>query len=198
MVWRVQYFDEIDSTNTYVKNHVSGEAEGLVAHADFQLAGRGRLDRSWVSPPRSSLLCSILLRPSLGHGELQLAVAAVSLATRTALERLSGLRAQLKWPNDLMVGDRKLGGLLAEVVETGPSLAVIVGLGVNLTYEGPEGEATSVRAETGLTIAPRALLDIVLEELEPRCERLDTPRGARCLAPRVRGGARHPRSSCAN
>ncbi len=181
MVWRVQYFDEIDSTNTYVKNHVSGEAEGLVAHADFQLAGRGRLDRSWVSPPRSSLLCSILLRPSLGHGELQLAVAAVSLATRTALERLSGLRAQLKWPNDLMVGDRKLGGLLAEVVETGPSLAVIVGLGVNLTYEGPEGEATSVRAETGLTIAPRALLDIVLEELEPRCERLDTPEGRAAL-----------------
>ncbi len=181
IVWRVQHFDEIDSTNTYVKDHVSGEAEGFVALADFQHAGRGRLARTWESPTRASLLCSILLRPGLGEGELQLVVAAVSLATRAALERLSGLRAQLKWPNDLVVGERKLAGLLAEVVTTGSDFAVVVGLGVNLTYEGPEGESTSVRAETGLTIAPRALLDIVLEELEPRRDRLDTPEGRAAL-----------------
>jgi BirA family biotin operon repressor/biotin-[acetyl-CoA-carboxylase] ligase len=179
IVWRVEHFDEIDSTNTYVVKRVRDDvAEGLVALADFQSSGRGRLDRAWVSPPRASLLCSMLLRPDLDATQLQLVVAAVALATRTALERLCGLRPQLKWPNDLVVGENKLAGLLAEVVETTSGIAVVVGLGVNLTYEGPEGvRATSVRGETGVTIVPRALLDIVLEEIEARRSQLDSKEG---------------------
>jgi BirA family biotin operon repressor/biotin-[acetyl-CoA-carboxylase] ligase len=183
MVWRVEHFEEIDSTNSYLKQQaVEGCPEGLVALADFQTAGRGRLDRTWVSPPRSSLLCSIVLRPSLDADELQLVVAAVALATRQALERLCGLRAQLKWPNDLIVGDRKLGGLLAEIVITPLGYDVVVGLGLNLTFDGPEHvEATSVRAETGLTLVPRAVLDLVLEELEVRREQLESADGRAAL-----------------
>lgn len=179
MVWRVEHFEEIDSTNTYLKQLVTDDlAEGHVVLADFQRAGRGRLDRQWVSPPRASLLCSVLLRPPLDADQLQLVVAAVALSARTAIERLSGLRAQLKWPNDLVVGDRKLAGLLAEVIETGRGFAVVVGLGVNLAFDGPEDvPATSVRRETGLTIVPRALLDILLEELEGRRERLASDEG---------------------
>ncbi len=178
IIWRVEHFDEIDSTNTYLKDRADGTPEGFVAFADYQRSGRGRLDRQWSSPPRASLLCSVLLRPDLAVDELQLVVAAVALATRMALERLSGLRAALKWPNDLFVGENKLAGFLAEVVPTSQGAAVIVGFGVNLTYEGPEGvAATSVRRETGLTIAPRALLDIVLEELEPRRVALDDEGG---------------------
>jgi len=106
----------------------------------------------------------------------------VALATRTALERLCGLRPQVKWPNDLVVGENKLAGLLAEVVETSSGFAVVVGLGVNLTYEGPEGvRATSVRSETGVTIVARALLDIVLEEIEPRRAQLDSNEGRATL-----------------
>lgn len=128
------------------------------------------------------MLCSMLLRPDLDAGDLQLVVALVALATRTALERLCGLRPQLKWPNDLVVGENKLAGLLAEAVATTSGFAVVVGLGVNLTYEGPEGvKATSVRAETGVTIAPRALLDIVLEEIEFRRSRLDSKKGRAAL-----------------
>ena len=183
IVWRVEHFDEIDSTNTYLKKQVGDEeAEGLVALADFQSSGRGRLDREWVSPPRASLLCSILLRPRLDASQLQLVVAAVALATRTALERLCGLRPQVKWPNDLVVGENKLAGLLAEVVETSSGFAVVVGLGVNLTYEGSEGvRATSVRSETGVTIVARALLDIVLEEIETRRAQLDSSEGRATL-----------------
>ena len=179
IVWRVEHFDEIDSTNTYVVKQVRDDvAEGLVALADFQSSGRGRLDRAWVSPPRASLLCSMLLRPNLDATQLQLVVAVVGLATRTALERLCGLRPQLKWPNDLVVGEKKLAGLLAEVLETTSGFAVVVGLGVNLTYEGPEGvAATSVRREVGVTIVPRALLDIVLEEIEARRSQLDSKEG---------------------
>jgi len=179
IVWRVKHFNEIDSTNTYVVEQARDDvAEGLVALADYQSSGRGRLDRAWESPPRASLLCSVLLRPNLDATQLQLVVALVALATRTALERLCGLRPQLKWPNDLVVAENKLAGLLAEVDETVDGFAVVVGLGVNLTYEGPEGvPATSVRAETGVTIVPRALLDIVLEEIEARRPQLDSKEG---------------------
>lgn len=119
-----------------------------------------------------------VLEPS----QLQLVVAAVALSLRVALERLSGLRAQLKWPNDLVVGDRKLAGLLAEMVGTADGFAVVVGLGVNLTFDGPENvSATSVRRETGLTIAPRALLDILLEALETRREQLESDEGRTAL-----------------
>jgi BirA family biotin operon repressor/biotin-[acetyl-CoA-carboxylase] ligase len=182
-VWRVEHFDEIDSTNTYVKDLVTDDVkEGLVVIADFQRAGRGRLDRDWTSPSRASLLCSVLLRPPLDADQLQLVVAAVALSTRVALERLSGLRAQLKWPNDLVVGENKLAGLLAEVMSTSRGFAVVVGLGVNLTFDGPDDvKATSVRRETGLTIAPRALLDIVLEELESRRLQLDSDEGRAAL-----------------
>jgi BirA family biotin operon repressor/biotin-[acetyl-CoA-carboxylase] ligase len=179
IVWRVEHFDEIDSTNTFLATKVTDDApEGLVALADFQSAGRGRLDRQWESPPRASLLCSILLRPELDADQLQMVVAAVSLAARAALVRLSGVRPQLKWPNDLVVGDKKIAGLLAEVVATKGGFAVVVGLGVNLSYRGPEGvTATSVLHESGLTIAPRALLDLVLEEIEPRREHLSSEEG---------------------
>jgi BirA family transcriptional regulator, biotin operon repressor / biotin---[acetyl-CoA-carboxylase] ligase len=176
-VWRVERFDEIDSTNTYVKKH-SNEPEGLVALADFQTAGRGRMDRSWEAPARSSLLCSILFRPALEATQLQLVVALVALSARTALEKLSGLRAGLKWPNDLIVGGDKLAGLLAEIVSSGDGLAVVVGIGVNLTFDGPDDIAgTSVRAQTGLTIEPRALLDILLEEIGSRRALLDDEGG---------------------
>jgi BirA family biotin operon repressor/biotin-[acetyl-CoA-carboxylase] ligase len=180
-VWRVEHFEEIDSTNTYVKDRAA-EPEGLVALADFQTAGRGRMDRRWVAPARSSLLCSILLTPSLEPDQLQLVVAVVALSARSALERLSGLRADLKWPNDLVVGTDKLAGLLAEIVSDGRELRVVVGIGVNLTFEGPEEvEATSVRAQTGLTIAPRALLDILLEEIDVRRASLNDATGRRAL-----------------
>ncbi len=176
-IWRVEHFEEIDSTNTYLKSRAD-EVEGLVAFADFQSAGRGRLDRSWESKPRSSLLCSLLFRPALDPTQLQLVVAMVALSARSAIERLSGLRAGLKWPNDLVVGENKLAGLLAEVVSGGDELTVVVGIGVNLTYDGPPGvPATSVRAQTGLTITPRALLDILLEEIDARRTLLETEGG---------------------
>ncbi len=106
----------------------------------------------------------------------------VALSARSAIERLSGLRAGLKWPNDLVVGENKLAGLLAEVVSDGDDLGVVVGIGVNLTYDGPPGvPATSVRAETGLTIAPRALLDILLEEIDTRRALLETESGRAAL-----------------
>ena len=175
IVWRLEHFDVLDSTNTWLATRAAeGAPEGLVAVADFQSAGRGRLDRRWESPAGASLLCSILLRPDVGPDQLQLVVASVALSARAALVRLSGVRPALKWPNDLIVGDAKIAGLLAEIVAVDERLAVVVGIGVNLTHEGPaDVKSTSVRAQSGVTITAPALLDIVLEELEPRRALLD-------------------------
>jgi BirA family transcriptional regulator, biotin operon repressor / biotin---[acetyl-CoA-carboxylase] ligase len=169
LVWRVEHFSAIDSTNSWLSQQaVDGSPEGLVAFSDYQSLGRGRLDRAWHAPERSALLCSLLFRPSAGVDQLQLVVAAVALSARAALVRLCGLRPGLKWPNDLLVEDRKLAGLLADVVTTPDGLAVVVGLGLNLTASPDDVAATDVLGETGITLSARALLDIVLEEIEWR------------------------------
>jgi BirA family transcriptional regulator, biotin operon repressor / biotin---[acetyl-CoA-carboxylase] ligase len=183
IVWRIEHFDEIDSTNTWLATKAAeGAPEGLVAIADFQSAGRGRLDRRWESPPGASLLCSILLRPDVGPDQLQLVVGSVALAARSALVRLSGVRPDLKWPNDLIVKNAKIAGLLAEIVSVEDRLAVVVGIGVNLTHDGPaEVMSTNVRAESDVTITTPALLDILLEELEMRRALLDSLDGQSAL-----------------
>lgn len=183
IIWRVEHFDVIDSTNTWLSAQaLEGAPEGLVAVADFQSAGRGRLDRRWESPAGASLLCSILLRPDVGPDQLQLVVACVALSARSALVRLSGVRPALKWPNDLIVNEAKIAGLLAEIVTVDERLAVVVGIGVNLTDAGPANVmSTSLRAESGVTITAPALLDILLEELETRRALLDSAEGQRSL-----------------
>lgn len=181
-MWRVEHLDEVDSTNTWLGVRArAGAVEGLVVFADFQTAGRGRRDRQWASAPGSSLLCSILLRPPLGADQLQLAVAAVALAIRAALVRLCGLRPQLKWPNDLVVGRAKLAGLLAEMVATDDGWAVVVGCGINLSARPDLTAATCVLEAAGVNLSARALLDIVLEELEGRREHLESDGGRTLL-----------------
>jgi BirA family biotin operon repressor/biotin-[acetyl-CoA-carboxylase] ligase len=180
IIWRVRHFDEVNSTNTWVASQaLNGAAEGLVAVAEYQTHGRGRLGRTWEAPAGSSLLCSVLLRPQIDLDDLQLGVAGVSLALRAALVRLCGLRPDLKWPNDLLVGESKVAGVLAEVVATDDGAALVIGVGVNLT-DHPDG-ATSVSREAGVTITPPALLDILLEEIEPRRARLDDAEGRATL-----------------
>jgi BirA family biotin operon repressor/biotin-[acetyl-CoA-carboxylase] ligase len=115
-------------------------------------------------------------------------VAAVALSARAALVRLSGVRPSLKWPNDLLVGDQKLAGLLGEVVMSDEDLSVVVGIGINLTNAGPSDvHATSVLDVAGVTLTPRALLDILLEELEGRRALLDSADGRETLRQEYEG-----------
>jgi len=188
IVWHVEHFEELDSTNNWLATQArAGAEEGRVVFADYQTAGRGRLDRRWESAPGASLLCSVLLRPALDADQLQLVVAAVALAARAALVRLCGVRPNLKWPNDLVVRDAKLAGLLAEVVVTSEGVAVVAGFGINLNESPHPGTTTNVRSEAGVTLSPRALLDIVLEEIEPRRARLDDDAGRATLRAEYEG-----------
>jgi BirA family biotin operon repressor/biotin-[acetyl-CoA-carboxylase] ligase len=143
-------FARIDSTNRYACDAAeTGAAHGLVVIADEQTAGRGRLDRRWTAPAGSSLLCSVLFRTPLEPVRLHLLPSIVALAALDAVDDVVGYGAAIKWPNDLVVGARKLAGILAEVVPgTGSEQrAVVVGLGLNVAWPPgwpPLGESTEL------------------------------------------------------
>jgi BirA family biotin operon repressor/biotin-[acetyl-CoA-carboxylase] ligase len=120
--------------------------------AGEQTAGRGRHQRQWVSPKDAGLYFSIILRPSFEQTFWPLLTLMTAIAVHDALLAVCSLRTDIKWPNDILVGEKKLCGILAETVETSLGRAVIVGVGINLTSQAfpPElqGVAASVEAET--------------------------------------------------
>ena len=134
----IELLDVIDSTNRVVAARAAaGAPEGLVVAADLQTAGRGRLDRTWEAEPGTSLLVSILLRPlDLPVVRWHLVTAAAGLAARRACEQVAGFAPDLKWPNDLLVGERKLAGILAEARAS----ALVIGMGCNV-HRAPPGAA---------------------------------------------------------
>jgi BirA family biotin operon repressor/biotin-[acetyl-CoA-carboxylase] ligase len=164
--WRLEVLPEADSTNAVVTERArAGEAAGLVVVAEVQTAGRGRLDRSWVSPPRAGLTFSVLLRPDLPPVRWPWLPLWTGLAVVTALRDRAGVDAELKWPNDVLVRGRKLCGVLAEVPESG---AVVLGIGLNVTTtqeELPDERATSLRLAGARTTDRDTLLRAVLRSL---------------------------------
>ena len=190
-VWDIDWLDEVDSTNNYVRDRARGGAPaGLVAVADHQTAGRGRLDRRWESPPGANLLASVLLRPGCGAEDVHLCAGAVALAGADACREVAGVDPSLKWPNDLLLNGAKLAGVLAEAEFTGPNLsAVVVGIGINVAWPGPAEAGGTCLDDVGGTAEPvdrRLLLDCVLAALKPRCELLEEAHGRRDLADEVR------------
>ena len=149
--WQIRWLDEVDSTNTSVRDQArQGAAEGLVVVADHQTAGRGRLDRTWESPPGANLLASVLLRPQCEAADVHLCTEAVALAAADACREVAGVEPVLKWPNDLLVGGRKLAGVLAEAEFSGGTLvAVIVGIGINVAWPGPDGAGRDLPGRRG-------------------------------------------------
>jgi BirA family biotin operon repressor/biotin-[acetyl-CoA-carboxylase] ligase len=148
----VLWFDEIGSTNDVaVRLAERGAPEGSVIAANAQVAGRGRLGRVWVSPPGAGLYVSVVLRPERPTSLLTLAA---GVAIATGLQHATGLSVELKWPNDVYVGRRKLAGILAEG-GTSPARGafVVVGIGVNIQPAAfpPElaEKVTSLEGELG-------------------------------------------------
>lgn len=160
----VRLLDEVGSTNQLVAALAAeGESEGLVIAADFQTAGRGRLDRTWEARPGDGLLVSVLLRPSgLPVERRHLVTAAVALAARAACLEVAGVEPDIKWPNDLLHDGAKLAGILAEATDG----AVTVGMGINV-HGGPPGAATLDRA-AGRRVSRPDLLVAWLRHLDAR------------------------------
>jgi BirA family transcriptional regulator, biotin operon repressor / biotin---[acetyl-CoA-carboxylase] ligase len=176
----VHFLEVTDSTNSDLLRLADrGAPEWTVVVANHQEAGRGRLGRSWVTAPGSSLLVSVLLRPKLAPVDAPLISLAAGAAMALACRKASGVAVTCKWPNDLMVGDRKLGGVLVEAqVQESRLHHAVIGIGVNLIQE-PEAfpeefreEATSVALEEGRA-DPAALLTAYLARLKGLCDPSD-------------------------
>jgi BirA family biotin operon repressor/biotin-[acetyl-CoA-carboxylase] ligase len=149
-----------------------GAPDRTVLVTDHQTAGRGRLGRRWEAPPGANLLVSVLVRPASAtataglHGATQ----AMALAARQACADVAGFTPVLKWPNDLLVDDRKLAGILAEAAADGGRVAaVVVGMGLNVGWpEEPTADAVSAAAVAGRPVDRDALLAAVLRHLDER------------------------------
>lgn len=169
--FRLARVAETGSTNADLLAAASaGEAPGFVLVADHQTAGRGRRTRHWTSAPGASLLVSILLDPVTGDDAMH-QVGAVALALSDALHAVAYVRALVKWPNDLVVDDRKLAGVLAESAYRGSApIALVVGAGCNLRAGAIDpvdrATATSVEEVVGSACDRDALLDAMLRRLD--------------------------------
>ncbi len=156
-------YDTLDSTNTEAANHAKlGADEGLCVIAETQTAGRGRQGRKWISNPDSGLYFSILLRPRFEGKYLSLITLMAGIAVHDVLKEY-GLKPDIKWVNDILIGDDKISGILAETVETKTGIAVVVGIGINLTSSSFPAEiaetATSIEIETGNIVDPDELAE---------------------------------------
>ncbi len=170
------YLPETGSTNDEARRLAqSGAADGLLVVADYQTAGRGRLQRNWVAPPGSSLLMSLLFRPDLPPFQAQRLTMICGLAVCDAVEAQTGLQMTLKWPNDVVVGGAKVGGILTEIEVMGEQLAYgIVGIGLNVGLDPSQlptdlvVRATSLANEIGRPVPRLPLLWSFLQALEGR------------------------------
>ena len=173
---RVVYYERIGSTNDAARQLAdAGESEGTVIIADEQTAGRGRLGRTWIAPPRSSILMSIILRPALKRlapHQASRVTMSVALSACDAIRAETGLDAQIKWPNDLIVREKKCAGILSESGIVGDTLEyVIVGIGVNVNFaaasvEGIPNNATTIADELGKSFPRARLVQSLLRSIE--------------------------------
>ncbi|HKG78611.1 MAG TPA: biotin--[acetyl-CoA-carboxylase] ligase [Pyrinomonadaceae bacterium] len=179
---KILRFESLPSTNTAVARRASeGAGEGLAIVAEEQTAGRGRLQRAWSSPRGAGLYFSILLRPTIPQEHWPLITFMAALATGDALQDGGGVHTDIKWPNDLLSGERKICGILAEAIETPAGRAVVVGIGINLTQNAfpPElaSVATSVSEASGRPAERETILAALLRALTRWYSLLHEPDG---------------------
>ena len=173
--WRdtLYWYSQVDSTNTQAKLLAKqGAAEGTVLIAGNQTAGRGRMGRSFQSPDGQGVYLSVILRPNCPPAELMHLTCAAGAAMVQAVEAVSGIRPQVKWINDLVIGKRKLGGILTEMsVSNGIVDFAVVGIGINCLqgeYDFPPeiaDMATSLSLAAGNTVSPQQLAAAMVEAL---------------------------------
>jgi BirA family biotin operon repressor/biotin-[acetyl-CoA-carboxylase] ligase len=171
VAWIVQWVDETGSTNADLLTAArAGAPAGTVLAADHQTAGRGRLGRRWQAPPGSSLLVSLLFHADSTEG-LHRYTQAVGLAAIAACRGVARVEASLKWPNDVLVGPRKLAGILAETAPVDRGIAVVVGIGLNVTWPHVIPEElvetmTALNLECGEAVDREAVLAAMLVALD--------------------------------
>jgi BirA family transcriptional regulator, biotin operon repressor / biotin---[acetyl-CoA-carboxylase] ligase len=170
----IRVFEQTTSTNDVIEKLArDGVREGVVVFAEAQTKGRGRLGRKWISPERKGLWFSVLLRPDLRPQEATQLTVASATALRRAIQSETGLKPEIKWPNDILVGGKKVAGILTELsAELDRVKHVILGIGVDVNLGAGEfpselrKQATSLKIEAGRVISRPELAAAILRELD--------------------------------
>lgn len=176
----VHLFPETDSTNHWLLDNAQCLTDGAVAVAEFQSSGRGRLGRQWLAPRGSSLLLSVLLLEPVGSRLNELAGLAMANAACAAIEADTDVNPAMRWPNDVVVADRKLGGILVETVALNTrQRGVVIGIGLNCLQQAGHfpsdlnRAATSLELESSNAIDRAAIAARLLSELDQRVAGFD-------------------------
>ena len=174
---RVAYHETLTSTmDEAFKLGMEGAPEGTVVCAEAQTKGRGRLGRQWSSPKHKGIYCSIILRPKLSPSELAKLTLLSAVVVAEAVEKVSGVAAHIKWPNDLLVKNKKLAGILTELrAEVDQMKFVVVGIGLNVNNTSAQlmDGATSLKQEAGRAFSRVEIIQEILRVFERRYVRLN-------------------------
>ena len=172
LVGKIYFSQTIDSTNNRARRLAEkGASEGTLIISDEQTAGRGRMGRSWISPPGTGIWFSLLLRPAVTPTRATLITPLVAVALSRSIREETGLPAGIKWPNDILIRGKKAAGILTEISTCQRSIRyIIVGIGINVNTEYfPEeirGKATSLSLSSGCRISRLKILLSLLLKLE--------------------------------
>lgn len=178
---KLHFFPSIHSTNTHaMEAGEHGAPHGSVFFADEQTAGRGRSSHQWESPAGCGVYMSVLLRPSIAPGSALWYSLAAGLAAHDAIHQVTTLKADLRWPNDLMLGPKKFGGILTEMnAEATRIRYLVIGIGINVLHPAFPPElspiATSLLIETGLPWSRQEILIALLQSLHRETDVLTDP-----------------------
>lgn len=172
----LHWIDSTDSTNTQLKAMaLDGAPHGTVLIADRQTGGRGRMGRTFQSPGGMGIYMSLLLRPRVPAEQWMHLTCAVAVAACDALTQATGLCPGIKWTNDLVVGKKKLGGILTELVTAGEELCVIIGLGINCsqTQEDFDPQLQDTACSLSMVLGKPVCREAIVAALMHQLQRMD-------------------------
>ena len=156
---KILVFDEVDSTNDEIKKRLNeNDGEGLVVVANYQTQGRGRFGRNWHSPKGTGIYLSVLIAPKVKPELLPPITLAAGLATALAIREFSKSATSLKWPNDILINQRKVSGVLCELCGDNP-LSVVIGIGINVNQEATHFPDPLKKTATSLLLENEAPVD---------------------------------------
>lgn len=178
----IRVFEQTTSTNDVIEKLArDGVNEGVVVFAESQTRGRGRLGRKWISPTRKGLWFSVLLRPEMRPQETTQLTVASATALRRAIQSETGLKPEIKWPNDILIDGKKVAGILTELsAELDRVKHIILGIGIDVNQDVDEfpaelrKTATSLRIESGATVSRAGLATTILRELDHDYQRISS------------------------
>lgn len=169
----ILFFETVSSTNTVALELAEKATEGTVVLADSQDKGRGRLGRTWISPSGVNIYMSIILRPQIKPKDGSLITIMSAVACAEAIRNVTGVKITTKWPNDLMINNKKVGGILTELKTQQQKItSAIVGIGINVNIdvrEFPEEmkqTATSLKNEAGVSYSREPIVAEILNEMD--------------------------------